>query len=423
MAENNTGIEQWERDYLRDLAKKQLEIANSEEMRQKEALWYAHNDYETTQPVVTLERGTFNREFEHLWQPKCKTEAARNLEYYFHSNMVQYEYIHDDTVMPKDFAVGIGTWLKPFNIDVKRERTIGETFAYKIDYEIKDLEEEFHKLQKSPMGCNFDGAVKHKEFVEDILGDLMPVRLTFGSSCFLSYYINNIMGLETMMTSMYDCPELFHKMMKMLTDDHIELWDLAEKNGWIRPNNFNTGVAMGTYGFTNHLPKTKDEAAINAGKLTMNDVWGHMNSQETSEISPDMFYEFFFPYYKKVGERFGRLNYGCCESVSAIWEKSLSKFENLSKLSISPWCDEEYIGDMLRGKKIIYHRKPFPNYLAVDKEFDEKAFSEHIEKTLKAARGCFFELSYRDVYSLQGELYRGKKVYETIQKCIDKFWN
>jgi len=415
MPEKSNKIETWERDYLRELAKKQLEIANSEEMRKKEALWYAHNDYKTKEPVVTLERGTFNREFEHLWQPKCQSETARNIEYYFHSNMVQYEYIHDDTVMPKEFAVGIWAGLKPFDIDVKTERRIGETHAFQIDYQVKDLEAEFDKFKKSPIYCNFNDAENYKKVVEDILGDIMPVRLAFNAYFGLSSNVLFIMGLETMLFSMCDYPELFHKMMQMLTDDYIELWDMVEKNGYIRPNNFNFGIAQGTYGFTNELP-------VNKNNYTMGDVWGYMDSQETSEISPDMYHEFFFPYYKKVSERFGRLNYGCCESVSAIWEKSVSKYENLSKVSISPWCDEEYIGEKLRGKNITYHRKPFPNYLGVDKEFDEKSFSEHIEKTLKAAEGCFFELSYRDVYSLQGDIYRGKKAYETIQKCIDKFW-
>ena len=409
-------IENWEIEYIRDLAKKQLEIANGEEMLRKEELWYAHNDYKTTEPVVTLERGTFNREFEHLWQPKCKTDEARRIEYYFHSNMVQYEYINDDTVMPREYAVGIGAWLKPFNIDVKQEQRISETHAYKINHEIKDLEADFHKLQKSPMGCNFENSVKYKEYLEDILGGLMPVRLTFGPGSSLAQNIYMIMGLETMMTSMYDCPELFHKMMAMLSDDYCELWDLVEKNGYIRPNNFNVGVPQGSYGFTNELPVNKDK------NLTMGDVWGYMDSQETSEISPDMYNEFFFPYYKKISGRWGRFNYGCCEGVSAIWEDSVSKYENLSKVSISEWCDEEYIGDKLRGKKITYHRKPFPNFLAVDKEFDEKGFAAHIEKSLKAARGCFFEISYRDVYSLQGEIYRGKKVYNVIRNCIDKFW-
>ena len=410
-------IENWEREYIRELAKKQLEIANSEEMKAKEALWYAHNDFLTYEPVITLERGTFNKEFARLWEPKCQTPAAQNIEYYFHSNMVHYKYIADDTVMPKDYAVGIYAWLKPFDIDVKYEKSIGETLSYKIDYEIKDLEADFHKLKKSPIGCNFEDALKHKEFLEDILGDLMPVRLAFGTPIYLSYHINNIMGLETMMISMCDYPVLFHEMMRLLADDYLALWELAEKNGYIRANNFNVGACQGSYGFTNRLPKNKDGA-----KLTLCDVWGYMNSQETSEISPDMYHEFFFPYYKKVSERFGRLGYGCCESVGAIWEKSLSKYENLTKVSVSPWCDEEYIGEKLRGKELTYHRKPFPNYLCVDEVFDEKGFSAHIEKTLKAARGCFLEFSYRDVYSLKGDIYRGKKAYETIKKCIDKFW-
>ena len=412
-------IENWEREYLRDLARKQLEIANSEEMRKKEALWYMHNDFITAEhPIITFEDGTFNREFAHLWKPKCQTEAARSIEYYFHSNMIHYEYVNDDVVMPKDYAVGINTWLKPFNIDVKNERTIKETYAYKIDYAVRDLEADFHKLQKSPMGCNFDDAVKYKEHIEDILGDLMSVRLSYGPVCYLSYYVNNIMGLETMMTSIYDYPELFHQMMRMITEDFLELWELVEKNGYIRANNFNVGACQGSYGFTNALPINKGEN----DKLTLGDVWGYMNSQETSEISPDMYYEFFFPYYKKVSERFGRFGYGCCESVSAIWEKSVSKYENLTKVSISPWCDEEYIGDKLRGKNIVYQRKPHPNYLGVDKEFDEAGFAEHIEKSLKAAKGCYFEISYRDVYSLQGDIYRCKKAYEVIQKCIDKCW-
>ena len=406
----------WEREYLRDLAKNQVEIANSEEMITKENLWYAHNDCATRVPVVTLERGTFNREFQHLFNPKCESEDARNLEYYFHGNMVQYEYIHDDTVMPKAFVVGVGAWLKPFDIDIRRERSIGETFAYKIDHEIIDLEDDFHKLKKSPLNCDPEGAIKRKEYLEDLFGDIMTVKLAFTPCSSLAQNIYMLMGLETMMTSMYDYPDLFHKMMTMLSDDYVELWKLVEEKNGVYPNNFNTGVPQGTYGFSTELPHRK------SAPYTLEDVWGYMDSQETSEISPDMYHEFFFPYYKKISERFGLFNYGCCESVSAIWEKSVSNYNNLRKVSISPWCDEEYIGNQLRGKKIIFHRKPFPNYLAIDKVFDDEAFSAHIRKTLEAAKGCYFELSYRDVYSLQGELYRGKHVYETIQKCIDKWW-
>ncbi|MCL2095584.1 MAG: hypothetical protein FWH10_01625 [Oscillospiraceae bacterium] len=411
-------ISRKERDYIRELAKKQLETANGKEMLEKEALWYTHNDCKSNKrPMITLERGTFNREFEHLWKPVCESETARNIEYYFHSNYIQYEYICDDTVMPKEFAIGIWAGLKPFDIDVKQEKRINETFAYKLDYPLKDLEEDFHRLKKSPRYCNFENSENYKKTVEDIIGDIMPVRLSFGPYVGLAANINCLMGLETMMISMYDYPELFHKMMQMLTDDYLELWDWAEKNNYIYPNNFNTGTTQGSYGFSRDIVSSQKQSGFNLG-----DTWGYAESQETSEISPDMYHEFFFPYYKKVTEKFGRLGYGCCESVSAIWEKSASNYSNLRKLSVSPWCDEEYIGDKLKNTNITYHRKPFPNHLSIDKIFDEKTFASHIEKSLKAAKGCFFEISYRDVYSLQGELYRGKKAYNIIMDCIEKFW-
>jgi hypothetical protein len=60
--------------------------------------------------------------------------------------------------------------------------------------------------------------------------------------------------------------------------------------------------------------------------------------------------------------------------------------------------------------------------LGVDAEFNEKGFIGHIKKTLKAARGCFLEFSYRDVYSLRGDLYRGKRAYGIIKKCIKEVW-
>ena len=43
-----------------------------------------------------------------------------------------------------------------------------------------------------------------------------------------------------------------------------------------------------------------------------------MDSQETVSISPDMYGEFIFPYYKKVAERYGLLSYGCCEPVDPV---------------------------------------------------------------------------------------------------------
>ena len=43
--------------------------------------------------------------------------------------------------------------------------------------------------------------------------------------------------------------------------------------------------------------------------------------------------------------------------MDPIRERCLSKLTNLRKVSSSPWCSEEYMGERLRGSKVIYHRK------------------------------------------------------------------
>jgi hypothetical protein len=192
-----------------------------------------------------------------------------------------------------------------------------------------------------------------------------------------------------------------------------------EKEGLLIANNTNNWLGNGSFGFSRELPVSD----VNNGMpLTTRDMWGFMDSQETVSISPDMFGEFFFPYYKDAAESFGLLSYGCCEPVHAIWEKYLSKLPNLRKISISPWCDEEYMGRSLAGSSVIYHRKPSPNFVGVGKELDEEAFSKNILKTIKCAEGCRLEFSFRDVYTLEGRNDKPRRAVEIVRRLIDKHW-
>ncbi|MDL2293330.1 hypothetical protein LJC60_01715 [Ruminococcaceae bacterium OttesenSCG-928-D13] len=76
----------------------------------------------------------------------------------------------------------------------------------------------------------------------------------------------------------------------------------------------------------------------------------------------EMYAEFVFPYYERIAQVYGRLSYGCCEPVDPVWDM-VSRLPNLRKISISPWCNEEKMGEALRGSSIIYHRKPSPTSL------------------------------------------------------------
>ena len=156
--------------------------------------------------------------------------------------------------------------------------------------------------------------------------------------------------------------------------------------------------------------------------LTTRDVWGFMDSQETVGLSPEMYEEFIFPCYQKISSQYGLLSYGCCEPVSPIWDNCISKLENLRKVSISPWCDEELMGERLRDRKVIFHRKPSPNYLGVGAVMDEEAFREHLRKTFRAARGCKLEITQRDVYTINHDISKARRYVDIIKEEIENNW-
>ena len=179
---------------------------------------------------------------------------------------------------------------------------------------------------------------------------------------------------------------------------------------------------MGRTGIGCFYPGTSGEEEWKKRPFTTKDVWGFMDSQETVGISPEMYEEFIFPCYKKISEQYGMLSYGCCEPVDPIWDNCISKLENLRKVSISPWCQEEIMGERLRGSKVIFHRKPSPNYLGVGDKLDEEGFRAHIRKSILAARGCEMEITQRDVYTINHDIDKAHRYVQIIREEIEKNW-
>ena len=104
------------------------------------------------------------------------------------------------------------------------------------------------------------------------------------------------------------------------------------------------------------------------------------------------------------------------------WDSCLSKLDNLRKVSISPWCDEEFMGEMLAGSKVIYHRKPSPNYLGVGTSLDEDGLRASLRKTFQAARGCKLEITQRDVYTINGDIGKAKRYVDIVKEEIEMNW-
>jgi hypothetical protein len=411
-----------EKSYLRELAKKQRELAALPEMKEKTELWYANNECRSQRPVFTIEIETFWEEVRPEYF--CTSPEGRMMEGQMLMNITAHDILGDDRVIPDFFAFGPRHSFKAFGLDIKRNHGVMEngkkSIGFKNEIVIEDLERDFHKLKKSIIIAEKPEKNDLYKLCEDTLGDILPLRFSYG--CFglsLSRVFVDLMGMEKMLLALYDAPEKFHEAMKMQVKDIHEYMNLLEEKEVLTLNNGNSWLGQGTRGFTHELP-TRDLSG--GSTIVFSDLWGYMDSQETVGISPEMFEEFFFPYYKEITDRFGMLSYGCCEPVHVIWDNCLSKLKNLKKVSISPWCDQAFMGERLRGKKIIFHRKPRPDYLGVHNTFDEDGFRAHVLETVNAARGCALEFSYRDVYSLRGERERGKRAYQTALDVFEKHW-
>lgn len=418
---SNWQITAEEKSYLRELAKKQQEYSALPIMKEREERWYRHNNLQGEIPMIHIETWTFEQDI--LPKPICTSEAAKIIEIQIQRSILNHEQIGDDRVVGSTFDIGWKQKFKLFDLEIKIDHSNdskGRDLGHHFVHPIKDLQEDMHLLKPTTYSVDREGTMEWKAFVEEILGDILPVRISMGSpSICLSQKIVHLMGMETMIYSLVDYPEEFHEIMRRMSQDYIEHLKWMEKEGLLILNNGNDKVSQGTFGFTHSLPGK--EYSPEKG-TAVNNIWGYMDSQETVSISPDMFEEFFFPYYMEGAKQFGLLNYGCCEPVHAIWEKCISKLPNLRKVSISPWCDEEFMGQALKGGNVIYHRKPSPNFIGVGKELDEEAFREHILKTIRCARGCKLEFSFRDIYSLEGNTGKPQRAVQIVRELIEKHW-
>ena len=402
---------------LRALAAHQAELAASEKNLERVALWKRHNACKGERPVIHIEEGTFSHQA-IAPQLQCEDPFARSLEWGLIHNCIGLETFDDDRVVAPWFGVEYDQHFRLFGHQIRQEvlrQEDGTELGHKFDHIISDLEDGWDKiLTPSEFGVDKAATMARKQRIDDIIGDILPTKLISSSLYAVpTQQVVHLMGMENMLYSIYDYPELFLQMMDRIADHYIRFFRHLESEGVLIQNRSFEWVAQGSLAFWD------GPEVIGPAKTT--DLWGFMDSQETVGMSPEMFHEFIFPCYRKIADVFGRLSYGCCEPVHTFWE-DIRTLPNLKKVSISPWCDEAFMAEQLRGTNIIYHRKPSPNYLGVGTRLDEEGFREHIRKTLQTAQGCHVEITQRDVYTVGNDLDKVRRYVQIIRECIDKYW-
>lgn len=411
-----------ERVYLRGLAEQQAEYAALPIMEARKRMWYAINDgHPGAQPPVIIETWTFDRDFmpESVYQ--CQTALGRQIETQLLRNIRNHELIDDDKVMSDTFNIGWFIEEDEFGVTIEME-TIKDAqdieTGYRFLHPIKDLASDLSLLKPTSLRVDRQRTYAWQAFLDDLLGDILPVNIQTGchTSTMLTHRVVELMGMQNFFMAIYDQPDAVHQLMAYLRDNALRRMRWMEAEGLLRLNNGNQDSFGSSYNFTKRLPGSDYDGST----TRLVDLWGCSNSQETVGISPKMFREFCFPYYRDVCEPWGLIYYGCCEPAHPFWGE-ISQLPNLKKVSISRWCDQQFMGEALRGTEIVFSRKPDPNFLSVDIHLDEDAWAVHIRETIQATRHVLVEFIIRDVYTLHGNIENARKAVSIARQEIDRF--
>lgn len=400
-----------EKRYLRELAKQQRELANKPVMKERERLWYLHNSLQGERPMVVMEEETF---LEEILPPlQCVSGDGKWMEKQILKTILPEQLFQDDKVVDDVFKVDVQAEMRLFGVPAKKIFA-SDGLGFHIEPVLETLEEDMGILKDSAFFYDEEETMRRRDTAEEVFGDILQVRLYNSVNHWgfaLTEKIVTLMGMENMYVAMKTEEDDFHTLMSRLVAEMVRFLRWEEEKGILFLNNGNDYMGSGSYCFSRELPGEDFQ-----GKVLSKHLWGHINSQESIGISPDMYHEFIAPYFSRMAEEFGLLYYGCCEPIHLYWDRDISRFPNLRKASISPWCNEEIMAERLSGGNVIYSRKPSPNYLGIKKEFDEEAFRKYIRHTADLTKECKTEYIFRDIYRLNGNLEKLKRAVQIVHE-------
>jgi hypothetical protein len=386
-------ISQQDREILRRLAGTMAELAARPIESEKRDLWFRHNALEETRPVVFCDPENGWNEIITDEQMECTGELARGWEMTLRKEIYWADSMGDDKVVDPVFNVAHVYEESDWGMHETVQKTVAHG-SYRWESPLKSYDD-IDKLRFPTITVDYPASEKTLALAKNTFADILEVRQktmwwwTLG----MTWTLINLRGLTQVMMDMYDYPEQLHQVMGILRDGHLAKLDFLEENGLLSLNTENTYVGSGGFGFTRELPQDD----FDAKKVRTVDMWGFCESQETVQVSPDMFEEFIFPYQVPIMERFGINCYGCCEPLHSRWHV-VKRFDKLRRLSVSPWANFEKMADYL-GADYIYSLKPSPADLALP-TIDEDRIRKELRKVLQITKGCRVEVIMKDNHTI-----------------------
>jgi len=401
-------VQEKEVQSLRRLAARWMEHAANPVMAERRRQWKAVKDLRAERPMILVETCMLP-DYVGSDELVCTDVFARNVEKSLYEIVRHADEIGDDIVVDPFYRVPWQLEISDYGVPIEKHHAVssnGSEVGYSFNFGVQS-EKDARQLRVRSRCVNRRESLHRKELLEDVFGDILPVRLggwdPFNPDAGYSPWLGNLYGGLTMdlfkligndhlLTWVYDAPALLHRIMSVIREDRKAHFKFLEKEGLLYANTDTWMPCPGSYGFVSDLPAGDGEPASSGRAAALKDCWCWTDSQESAPISPAMFEEFFLPAISEVTRPFGLTYYGCCEAVHDRFERVQRAIPNLRAVSVSGWSDPFRMGELL-GRRYVYSRKPTPAYIS-GAHPDWDRLKKDVEDTLAGARNCNLEICF-----------------------------
>mgnify|MGYP001035680676 CR=1 FL=1 len=401
-----------ETNRLRYLANQVADISSKPEMSKMAASWIKHNDLKSDIPLVFIDPEMGWNEIVTPYSLLCSDPLARVWEMFLLKQIYWAEKMRDDKVIENTFDVPYVYFDTGWGVPLQKRGGEEIGTSYIVKQAIEDYETDFKKIRYPKIVIDPDQSEKVLSLAHYVFDGILAVRrkATWWWTLGMTWDYINLRGLEDFMCDFLAEPEWVHRMMNLLCDGVIERLEEFERKGLLPDNTGGTYVGSGGFGYTDQLnPK--------AGAVKLKDMWGFVESQETTAINPDMYGEFILPYHKKIAEHFGLNCYGCCEPFNPRW-KYVRQLPRLRRVSVSPFSDWSTVPELL-GKEYIASIKPIPTPLA-SYNMDEEVVRRDCRLAVEQTKGAICEFIMKDNHTLGNNPQNAVRWVEIMREEIER---
>ena len=399
---------------LRDLAKKYRELCDSDKNSRSIARWRDFNSMKSSRPLVWCNLGLLGADIDAVLPDlDIEDEDLYGVGRWF-QKMLWIDTIGDDRVFDPWYAVRAEVRAHPEGVwgvakNVVRDSSSRGWRNMPVLTSIDDLD----RLAATPHEV-LDPFPPLAARLQDIFGEILPVHVNRSTvypkwgGTDLSEAAGNLLGLEELLYALYEKPEMVHRLMAFMRDAVIDNIVQCETAG-----DFSTAETQNYMvpGYYDDLP----DPAANTHGVKMKELCFFTHAQEFETVGPEQHKEFLLDYQMPIMELFGKVNYGCCESLDSKLD-ILRQIPNLNKVMAGPLADVSIYPERI-GRDCILSWRPNAAPM-VCKGFDPDDVRKRLRQGLEITKGCAVEVHLHEPMTVENDISRvGKWARIAVQEA------